>query len=56
MRNFFFGKMRVFKVQTDVGIFDVGGRSYSYKKGTLTIKDCFSKVATFINIKHITEV
>lgn len=56
MKNFIFGKLKTYRIQTDTGIFDIGGRSYSYRKGVLTVKDCLAKVATFLNIKHITEI
>ena len=56
MKNFIFGKVKTYRIQTDTGVFDIGGRSYSYRKGVLTVKDCLAKVATFINIKHITEI
>lgn len=56
MKDFIFGKSKKYRVQTEVGVFDIGGRSYSYRKSILTIKDGFSKVATFLNIKHIVEV
>ena len=56
MKNIIFGKLKTYRIQTDTGIFDIGGRSYSYRKGVLTVKDCLAKVATFLNIKHITEI
>ncbi len=56
MKNFIFGKLKTYRIQTDTGVFDIGGRSYSYRKGVLTVKDCLAKVATFLNIKHITEI
>ena len=56
MKNFIFGKLKTYRIQTDTGIFDIGGRSYSYRNGVLTVKDCLAKVATFLNIKHITEI
>ena len=55
MRNFLFGKLRRFKILTDTGVYEVGGRSYKVKK-TVTIYDCFTKVATFENYKHIVEI
>lgn len=56
MKNIIFGKLKTYRIQTDTGVFDIGGRSYSYRKGVLTVKDCLAKVATFLNIKHITEI
>ena len=57
MKNFIFGKLKTYRIQTDMGIlFDIGGRSYSCRKGVLTVKDCFTKVATFQTFKHITEI
>lgn len=56
MKNFIFGKLKTYRIQTDTGVFDIGGRSYAYRNGILTIKDCLAKVATFLNIKHITEI
>ena len=56
MKNFIFGKLKTYRIQTDTGVFDIGGRSYSYSMGILTVKDCFTKVATFLNITHITEI
>lgn len=56
MKDFIFGERKTYRIQTDTGIFDIGGRSYSYRKGVLTVKDCLAKVATFQTFKHITEV
>ena len=56
MKNFNFGKLKTYRIQTDTGVFDIGGRSYSYRKGVLTVKDCLAKVATFQTFKHITEI
>ena len=56
MKNIIFGKLKTYRIQTDTGVFDIGGRSYSYRKGVLTVKECLAKVATFLNIKHITEI
>lgn len=56
MKDFLFGKRKKYRIQTDVNNMDIGGRSYSMKHGRLTVKDGFSKVATFTNFKYITEV
>jgi len=56
MKNLFFGKMKTYRIQTNTNVFDVGGRSYSFKGNILTVRDCFSKVATFVNFRHITEL
>ena len=57
MKNFIFGKLKTYRIQTDMGIlFDIGGRSYSCRNGVLTVKDCFAKVATFQTFKHIIEI
>ena len=55
--DFLFGKLKKYRIQTDTSSFDVVGRSYSCnKKGFLVVRDCFSKVGTFLNVKHIVEI
>ena len=56
MKDLLFGKLKTYLILTDFGEFKIGGRGYTYRGGILTVKDCFTKVATFLNIKHITEV
>ena len=56
MRDFFYGKMRKFRVQSDAGVFTIAGRSYTFGDGNLTIWDGWTKVSTFMDFKNITEV
>ena len=56
MKDFLFGKLKTYLILTDFGEFKIGGRAYTYRGGILTVKDCLTKVATFVNIKHITEI
>ena len=56
MKNFIFGKIVNYEIVTDTKIFNIGGRSYSYKNKILTVKDGFKKVATFQNIRSIIEL
>ena len=56
MKDFLFGKLNTYLILTDNGEYKIGGRKYTYRGGILTVKDCFTKVATFVKIKHITEI
>lgn len=56
MKDFLFGKLKTYLILTDFGEYKIGGRGYTYRGGILTVRDCFTKVATFVNIKHITEI
>lgn len=57
MRDFIFGKLKTYRIQTDSNILDVSGRKYSMnRKGFLVVRDCFFKVGTFLNVKHIVEI
>ena len=56
MKDFLFGKLNTYLILTDNGEYKIGGRKYTYRGGILTIRDCFTKVATFVKIKHITEI
>ena len=55
MKDFLFGKLKEYLITTDSKEYTVVGRGYSYRKGILTIKDCFAKVGTFITFKNIIE-
>ena len=56
MKDFLFGKIVNYEIVTDTKIFNIGGRSYTYKEKVLTVKDGFKKIATFQNIKSITKL
>ena len=56
MKDFIFGKINTYLILTDNGEYKIGGRWYTYRGGILTVRDCFTKVATFVKIKHITEI
>ena len=53
MKDLIFGKIQTYLILTDAMEYTIGGRSYIYKKGILTVRDGFKKVATFNNIKNI---
>ena len=55
MKDFLFGKLKTYLILTDYGEFKIGGRAYTYRGGILTVKDCFTKVATFVKINHISK-
>ena len=57
MKDFIFGARKAYRVQTDTYVLDVSGRRYSMNKnGVLVIRDCFLKVGTILNVKHIVEI
>lgn len=57
IKDFIFGKLKKYQIQSDGNIFTVAGRSYCMnKKGFLIIRDGFTKVGTFVNAKYITEI
>ena len=57
MKDFIFGERKTYRIQTDATVLDVSGRRYSMNKnGVLVIRDCFFKVGTILNVKHIVEI
>ncbi len=57
MKDFIFGEIKTYRIQTDAYVLDVSGRRYSMNKnGVLVVRDCFFKVGTILNVKHIVEI
>lgn len=57
MKNFLFGKLKKYSILSGGTLYTVVGRSYSCsKKGFLTIRDGFTKIASFVNVHNICEV
>lgn len=57
IKDFLFGKLKKYTILSSGTLYTVAGRSYSCnKKGFLTIRDGFVKIATFVNVHNICEV
>ena len=57
IKDFIFGERKTYRIQTDLTVLDVSGRRYSMnKKGVLVVRDCFFKVGTILNVKHIVHI
>lgn len=57
IKNFLFGKMKTYRIDTPVASFDIGARSYSLKEnGLAVLYDGFSKVGSFLNVRLVMEV
>ena len=57
IKDFIFGERKTYRIQTDLTVLDVSGRRFSMnKKGFLVVRDCFFKVGTFLNVRHIVEI
>lgn len=57
IKDFLFGKLKKYAILSGGTLYTVVGRSYSCsKKGFLTIRDGFVKIATFVNVQNICEI
>lgn len=55
MKDFLFGKLKTYVILSEGTEYTVVGRGYSHRRGMLIVRDCFTRVATFVTFKNIIE-